>query len=152
MGTLKAQGHHDALMARESQAGAAADVLERLGHALDLPAGHSFRFDRRHELMWNVGRPGATISAYIERVPGDPSDAQQLHGEIRIHLRESEPRATVWLEEGARYLGRSRDVLAGASVLAAESLEDLASKLHSGLASSLLAWSPPAPECEGFRP
>lgn len=151
MSLVHVDSHQGAAAALHGRALLAAETLERLGAVLAVPAGHRWRFDRVRELTWNFGGPGMSVAGYVERYPGDPADAEQLHCEVRIHLDVPDPAATVFAAQGERYLGQSRVLPGTPAFLQAPTFDALYDELTRALDGALAPFVPPtAPAAPEF--
>lgn len=132
----------DALRAR---AVAAAEMLDRIATEFTAVPGHRFNFNRTQELTWNFGYPGMSIAGHIGRWPSDPSEPEQLHVEVRVHLGES-PRATITAQQGSRFLGGHRTLLAPPDCfLRAETYDGLRQRIVECLNATLAPFHADAP-------
>lgn len=141
---------NEARAERATRGAVAADALERVTGEIALPPGHRLRFDRKRELTWDGGGPGNSVSAYIERSPGDPDDAEQMRVVIRIHVCKPIPCATLQVERGALWVGKSTEVLAQPHCPRAETYDGLMAEIRDTLNVAMSPWT--GRELEGARP
>ena len=125
-------------------------AADRLAAAVPAPDGHRWSADTRQELGWYCDnvlesvRYGASICLWRE--PRCWEDVSQLHIELRLTWSRSAGdlpdlsarRAILWVEQGPRFVGRWRDLLAptspflhhdGLDALLADAIERIAGAL-----------------------